>query len=228
VKIKFFSKEMMIRLSYMLSIAILGTGYYVLNTYRGRAYILEHPIDSLIPFSKYFAIPYLLWYYPLLIIAGISLAYNNYSVYKRFIVAINLGMLFSFIVYYIYPTTVPRPDVDGKDFYSFLVQQIYKKDNPYNCFPSIHVIKSLIISFYITIDNTAGKIYKGVVWFANITIILSTMLIKQHYFYDAVGGLVVTVMVYYIADYLESHGYLSGQFIQAKLSIKRFQYKNLK
>lgn len=214
----FKNKKLLIRLSYMLSILVMGYGYKIMNNYRGKAYILEHSIDQVIPFSSFFSIPYLLWYYPLLLIVGVYYGCNNVSIYKRLLFSINLGMFLCFAIYYFYPTTVPRPLVESNDIFSWLVVQIYKKDNPYNCFPSIHVLKSALIAMYANVDKDLSITSKVGIWMASITIILSTMFVKQHYFYDIISGLVLALGLYYTANYFELKGYLSISFLKNKLS----------
>ena len=51
-----------------------------------------------------------------------------------------MGLLLCYSVYAIYQTTVPRPELIGSDWLLRTVQWVYRSDEPFNCFPSTHVL----------------------------------------------------------------------------------------
>jgi len=71
--------------------------------------------------------------------------------------------------------------ITGTDFFSNLILNLYKVDKPYNCFPSIHVLNSVLIALYIYESEKVNKWIKAICIIMSASIILSTMFIKQHY-----------------------------------------------
>ncbi|WDU83138.1 phosphatase PAP2 family protein [Caloramator sp. Dgby_cultured_2] len=107
--------------------------------------------------------------------------------------------MFCYILFF--PTTVPRPLLKGDDIFIKAVNFIYKRDNPYNCFPSIHVLDSFLAAVYINREENISyklKITSSVISFS---IILSTLFIKQHYVYDALSAMVLAYIMYYSLNY---------------------------
>ncbi|SKA95312.1 PAP2 superfamily protein [Caloramator quimbayensis] len=190
------------RLFSLISIIFTSAIYRYLNVYRGRVYHIPTVIDSMIPFNKYFVIPYLGWY----IYLGFFLFY--YSVvdekkYFKILWGINAGMMICYIIYYAFPTYVPRPEIHGNDVFDYLMRFVYNRDNPYNCFPSIHVFDAVLFGIYINRDNNLNIFTKIVSSSTVILIIFSTFFVKQHYIYDAVSGIFIAWLIYILFNYKE-------------------------
>ena len=106
-------------------------------------------------------------------------------------------MITCYIIYFFYPTYVPRPMIKGTDFISGLVLNLYAADNPYNCFPSIHVLNSVLISLYTCGSEKVCKWAKAICIIMCVSISLSTMFIKQHYFVDVLAGVIFAFILYF-------------------------------
>lgn len=89
----------------------------------------------------------------------------------------------AFITYYFFQTTVPRPLVSGDDLFSRLILFTYNSDEPYNCFPSIHVITAYLAVKGINATKTRKSI-KIPVNILGFLIIISTQFVKQHVIMD--------------------------------------------
>jgi len=111
-------------------------------------------------------------------------------------------MIISYVIFYFFPTTVPRPTLTGTDIFTKMTRIIYGNDNPYNCFPSIHVINTLLVQMYITTNKKIKVGLKVICNVIGILIILSTMFIKQHVFLDAVSAAVIAYMLYLLMNYI--------------------------
>jgi uncharacterized BrkB/YihY/UPF0761 family membrane protein len=133
-----------VRLFFALSISLSVVIYVVLNNDRGTIYHIPTFIDNAIQFNKYFIVPYVIWYFYVFFIIFYFAVYSE-NKYFRLIIGIVTGMLVCFIIYYFFPTVVPRPTVYGDDIFARAVKIIYTRDKPYNCFPSIHVLDSVLI-----------------------------------------------------------------------------------
>jgi membrane-associated phospholipid phosphatase len=160
-----------------------------------RAVVLKFPIDDQIPFVRFFALPYYAWF-GLVAAVFLWLVFDrrqNRRVYRH-TTAIVLAMVLSTIIFLIYPTHVPRPEITGRDWLSRLVLLIYAADEPYNCFPSLHVAVAAIKG--VTLFRYGPRL----VWFRFLTVLfvvlimLSTILIKQHYVPDLIGGLALALI----------------------------------
>ena len=179
-----------------LSIPFISMTYPILNQYRGDTNSVFTFVDKFIPFNKYFILPYVSWYVFMAIFSAI-LCILDKERYFKLLITLNIGMITCYIIYYFYPTYVPRPMITGTDFFSNLVLNLYAADNPYNCFPSIHVLNSVLIALY---TYESDKVYKSIKIICVIisgSIILSTMFIKQHYFADVAVGIIFAFVLYF-------------------------------
>ena len=176
--------------------------YAFLDTYRGRVYNIKTALDAMIPFNKYFILPYLYWY----IYMGIIFFYFavvDEKKYYKLLFGINMGMIISYFIYYIFPTTVPRPQVYGQDMFAYLVRMVYNNDNPYNCFPSLHVLNTVLAAIYVNRDESIDVFYKYLSSLIAVSIIFSTFFVKQHYIYDAISATIIAYGVYFVFNYKE-------------------------
>lgn len=168
--------------------------YPWLNKRAANAHIIKLWIDDWIPLVPIFSIPYIL-YIPFL---AITLGY--FVFFTELYQAITISFIFCIgiasIIYFFYQTTVPRPEITGIDFSSQLLRYIYSKDQPYNCFPSLHTALS-VLSFLYWI-----QVFPSVKWSMGafvLSIIFSTMALKQHYIPDAISGLILALASFYVS-----------------------------
>ncbi|MBU3110607.1 phosphatase PAP2 family protein [Clostridium lacusfryxellense] len=179
-----------------LSIPIISLTYPLLNQYRGETNSVYTFVDKIIPFNKIFIIPYVSWYV-FIAIFTVVLCILDKERYFKLLITLNIGMITCYIIYYFYPTHVPRPMVTGTDFLSDLVLNLYAADNPYNCFPSIHVLNSMLIGIYICVSEKVSRWIKATCVIMSGSIILSTMFIKQHYFADVLAAILFAFILYF-------------------------------
>ena len=179
-----------------LSILFISMTYPILNQYRGETNSVFTFVDKLIPFNKYFILPYVSWYIFMAIFSAV-LCILDKERYLKLLITLNIGMITCYIIYYFYPTYVPRPMITGTDFLSNMVLNLYAADNPYNCFPSIHVLNSALIALYTYESDKVFNIIKVICAFISGSIIISTMFIKQHYFADVVASIIFAFVLYF-------------------------------
>jgi len=115
---------------------------------------------------------------------------------------LSLCYVAAFITYYFFQTTVPRPIVTGNDIFSKLILFTYNSDEPYNCFPSIHVITAYLALTGINATN-AKKSIKIPVSVIGFLIIISTEFVKQHVIMDILFALFLCNVIYYSIIYVE-------------------------
>ena len=186
------------RILFIVLIPLAQMLYFFLNLTTTKAHDVTIFIDKITPFNSWFVIPYTFWYFftfGMLLI----LAFKNYKLYYKLLASIVIGMLICLTIYSIFPTTVPRPQITPHNILDKLVLLIYSNDRPYNCFPSIHMLDTLLITLYMF------KYYKKAVYRVTFPIIciliyLSTLFIKQHSLLDALASTVLGVALFCIFE----------------------------
>jgi membrane-associated phospholipid phosphatase len=179
-------------LSLLLIPAILGTNliYESLNHGPNRIF-LETSLDRALPVVPIFAIPYI----SLIPYIGVSLLaflFVRARVYRSAAITMIIVWFISYACYFFLQSYIARPPITGTDPFSALVRSIYAGDRPYNDFPSLHTSLSTIIAIHWwRIDRRIG--IAAAIWTA--LIVMSTVLIKQHYLADVVGGLVLAGVI---------------------------------
>ena len=74
----------------------------------------------------------------------------------------------------------------------------YKYDTPTNVFPSMHVYNAIGGAFSISYSKRFSKGWKINSHVIAVSIVLSTMFIKQHSVTDVVSGIALALVMYYI------------------------------
>jgi membrane-associated phospholipid phosphatase len=173
----------------------LGLLYKLLNTDTREAVILSTKFDELIPFVPAFIVPYILWY---AFILGYLFYfwYKDVNIFIKTLSIIVIGELICFVIYFYFQTTVPRPDVAGDRLLVDLVRMIYSHDQPYNAFPSIHVLTTfaIILGNFNTKDRHPFN--SAFVPIMGSLIIVSTLFVKQHYILDMISSIFLSVFIY--------------------------------
>lgn len=169
----------------------------------GSYLILTFPVDDLIPFVSVFVIPYVYWYL-LIAWSALWLVFSKRTgrLLHRMVTSIALASLIAAVFYLAMPTRMIRIELDGSDFLTRMVRLIYESDLPYNCFPSMHVAWSMIICRYMELAGPKRLWFRLLNYGGVLLIIASTVLIKQHYTPDILGGAAVAVLACVLSDCL--------------------------
>lgn len=207
MKEEFFMRNiqsMILPMLALLSIPLCGLLYLVLNHDVNGAYSLVTDLDRGMPFIKVFVIPYLFWYI-FLLFGLLYLCRVNRSGFYKTVVIYDLGLLIASLIYYLFQTMVPRPILVGDDWLTHMVSFVYQMDQPFNCFPSTHVFTTYLLMR--GIQQYARSIgLKLVVHLIGLSIILSTVLIKQHVILDVVASIILVELLYRTVHYITEEG----------------------
>ncbi len=211
------------RVLLMLLIPMAQCVYFLLNVTTKGAHDVTTFLDSLIPFNEWFIIPYVFWY---LYIFGILLvlAYCNEKIYYKLLFSILIGMFVCFAIYYIYPSTVPRPEVAPDNLLKKAVLIIYSKDRPYNCFPSIHMLDTILLTMF-TLKYAKGLLIRFSSVAMCILIYMSTWFTKQHSVLDAVASTVLGTILFLIFENQYVYGKLESILSSFVLRNKNVSYQ---
>jgi membrane-associated phospholipid phosphatase len=124
---------------------------------------------------------------PLIVVRGRSLFQQTLKAYL-------FVMMVSYAGFVLYPTIAPRnDDVYVHDFASWTLQLFYDIDQPFGCFPSLHVAYSFVATLACFRTNRAVGIAAGV-W--STLIAVSTVYTKQHFVVDAIAGTAIGLASY--------------------------------
>lgn len=162
-------------------------------------HVIHTALDDYIPFCEYFIVPYLLWFG--YVAWGLGYFYfKNKDEYFRLCTMLFTGMTVFLIVSTIYPNGhYLRPTSFVRDnIFVDMVRWLYSTDTATNLFPSIHVYNSIAINTAVWHCNNFRK--KKTIRYGSamlmVSIILSTMFLKQHSVFDVITGIAMAVCMY--------------------------------
>ena len=160
--------------------------------------VIHTVIDDYIPFLEVFIIPYYMWFlYVSLTLLFLMFSFDVEDYYKNFFF-LATGMTVFLVISTLFPNMHQlRPAVMPRDnIFTHLVQVIYSTDTPTNLWPSIHVYNS--IGTMIAVHHSRRFNKKGVIIMDVIgtLIILSTLFVKQHSFYDVTTAFIMAIIFY--------------------------------
>lgn len=193
-------------LCFLSSIPAMMLVYPYLNTPTRGVHTLITSLDNAIPVVKWFVIPYVAWV-GYLTITLIYLCFKDSTLAFKTILVFDLGLLSCFIIYYFYQTVGPvRPEITGNDLISRLLKYVYQIDQPYNCFPSIHVMSSYLMIRAIRNCSWKNGWIKWGIRSLSTSIILATLFIKQHVLMDVFASIILVECLFKMVDVV--HGCL--------------------
>ena len=170
-------------------------------------------LDDLIPFCKYAVIPYLAWF----IWIPFTLFYLLWKApradFWRLCLPLFAGMTIALAVYVILPNGLDlRPyRVYGSDIFARIVRWLYSTDTATNVCPSIHVFNSvtLMMAYYRSriFEAPRRRWMRPASAVLCLSIIASTVLLKQHSCIDVVMGILLAMAVDSAATSLERSEY---------------------
>lgn len=174
---------------------------YVEKAVTTHFHVVHVTLDDYIPFCEYFVIPYLLWF-PFVAWGIAYMALHNKSDYYKLCAFLFTGMTIFLIISTVYPNGhYLRPAYfSHHNICTMLCEYLYATDTPTNLFPSIHVYNSLGI-FLAVINNkqlSKNKTVCLVTFVLTVSIILSTMFIKQHSVFDVCCAFVLAAVMNFV------------------------------
>jgi membrane-associated phospholipid phosphatase len=164
-------------------------GYFGVNAYlahQGLSHDLAIGLDHQIPFIKYFVPFYSIVYF--IPVTTFFLIWKNYEAVKAAAkVFIGAGVV-SFACFLLFPVKYNlRVEIlPPYDFFTNVLRFFYYIDEPYNCFPSLHVALATISTVLIHRYRPA---LTPVFIVLSTIVSLSILFMKQHYVMDLAGGL---------------------------------------
>ena len=160
--------------------------------------VIHTVIDDYIPFLEVFIIPYYMWFlYVSLTLLFFMFSFDIEDYYKNFFF-LATGMTVFLVISTLFPNMHQlRPAVMPRDnIFTHLVQIIYSTDTPTNLWPSIHVYNSIGTMIAVHHSKRFNKTGTVIMDIMGILIILSTLFVKQHSFYDVITAFIMAIIFY--------------------------------
>lgn len=195
----YLKKKNTINLCLLLIIPVINILYGFLNNDNRGFYSLVTKADKAVPLIKAFVLPYLMWY-PFIFFFLVYFLKKDVKIYYTTLFSLIIGYLICYFIFFLFQTYVPRPIIHGNTILDKLLKIVYMSDEPFNCFPSIHVMSSFIIVLGAMKLNNNSKKMKTIAVISAVSIILSTQFIKQHVLLDVFSGILLGSLVYKISD----------------------------
>ena len=181
-----------IKAKYMLS-WLLGTSliYFLVQFIATDDYSFMTPFDHVVPF-----IPEFIWVYhtliPIIIVSTIF-SMERRDVFFNTLIALTFSVLVLTFFHILFPSFYPRQEIEVDTISLWLVEVTRMIDASCNTFPSGHVTFALILFFSIRDANCIKrtKVFHLAYLLWAILIAISTIVLKQHYVFDAVSGIVL-------------------------------------
>jgi len=174
--------------------------YYLVKLVQGSPYLIGSSIDNKFPFIEYFVYFYVMWYVMLIIIPCIFYDAKKTD-FTKYISLYILCSLTSNFIFMIFPTTINRANIIPNTFTLQVVDLVYFLDIPVlNCFPSMHCVASFIFMIVAIRSKNLSKISKIIINLLSILVILSTLFIKQHVYYDVISAFFIVIVYNFIYE----------------------------
>lgn len=182
-----------------LSVILLFSFYLPVNRPYGEVGTFKTFIDDLIPLSTIFVVPYISYFVFLLFTWGYFIRSKKSLKMSQTLLGISIATILAYIFYFFFQNSIERPSIQSQNIFDTTYLWINSQVAEYNAFPSLHVaISTVCLLGYREIKT---KIYHWMmIWV--LLIIVSTVLTKQHYFLDIVGGLILAWASFNLSKYV--------------------------
>ena len=164
-----------------------------------RCRVIHCALDDVIPFCEYFVVPYLLWFgYVAVTVCWLCIKDKEEG--GRLVAFLIAGMTVFIVISAIFPNGLHlRPRTFARDnIFVDMVRKLYVADTSTNVVPSIHVYNSIGIMIAVCRTKLLKKhrLIKGGMLILGVSIICSTVLIKQHSMLDVLTACILSSVVY--------------------------------
>ena len=153
-------------------------------------HVLSTALDDALPRIPAFIFIYVLAYVQW-VVAYTIIARDSRTLCFRFVSGELLAKTVAMAILLLYPTTFVRPQVEVRDFTTWLMAAIYRADTPTNLFPSMHCLASWLCFRWSLGLRRMPRWYGWAQGVFSLLVFASVLLVKQHVWPDIVGGIAV-------------------------------------
>lgn len=193
---------------HMMPLAVFMIFYLLIFAYveKRPAYhmhLLSSAFDHLVPFCEVFVIPYITWFFYITFgVLFFGLIEKDRTQYYQLSANLMIGMALFLLISLVWPNGhTLRPAILPRDnVFTRLVIMIYSTDTSTNVLPSIHVFNTIAMHTAVR-RSTTLKQYPWVQRISGViavSIVLSTMFIKQHTVIDVATAMGLNLITWYL------------------------------
>jgi membrane-associated phospholipid phosphatase len=159
-----------------------------------RSLQLPSVIDRMVPF-----VPEGIWFYSLyylILLGGVLLSFDEH--FHKFLKGFILMSVIADMIFVVIPASMPimvLTDPTTPSLTNDLLRFILSIDTRGNCFPSLHCAHSFLMTYWFYRSNVIPAFLKHLTLISTVLVVLSTLLIKQHWFVDIVGALILFAFI---------------------------------
>ena len=179
-------------------IVMVGNGmcYWFLKLFQSNYHYIYFFLDDKIPFLPRFIYIYNLFYPVVFISYYLMFKKGNEETFMNCAVSSVVGCFICYIIFLCYPTIIDHGIIPSTDkLTKFAIDITYFFDNPaINCFPSIHCLFCFQVIYGLFKSKKFNNKLRIFLILFLLLIAISTVIVKQHYFVDIIGGFVVCVI----------------------------------
>ena len=177
-------------------VAFYVPGHFFLSN--AKRYDFSLFIDEALPCVPFFLLIYVLAYVQW--ISGyIFHCKDSVKLCYTIAVASIIAKLICLVCFIVLPTEITRPEVSGSGFFEWGTRFMYTIDKPINLFPSIHCLESWLCFRGAMMLKRKNGCYIAAQGILAVLVFASTVLIKQHFFVDILGGILVCEIGLFLA-----------------------------
>lgn len=167
--------NLFIHFSTYLAAKILPISY----TFHDLTSVLDQKTPFFAPMILVYLLAYLQWG-----LYWIFISKQSSHLRSRFLSAEWISKAICAVIFIVYPTTLVRPDLSGKDVFEQLTGLIYILDSPSNLLPSIHCLQSWFCLRAVLQFERVPKWLKITNLIFSLLVFCSTVFVKQHVWID--------------------------------------------
>ncbi len=173
--------------------------------------------DKLIPFRPAWISIYVLSFVSWVVTFFLLFRQRKEHVYRNS-AAYLLTLILTGVTFLLVPASIQRPEVPGRDFFSWLTRFIYASDQPNNLCPSLHVICSYYCWRAIWDTEGIPLWYRRFNFVFLLLVCACILFVKQHVLVDIPAGVLASEIPLQLAKRFrwERLGYAVEKRIQAK------------
>lgn len=167
---------------------------------REQCFVVHCGLDDVIPFCEYFAIPYVGWYF-LIVISLLYFALYHTEYFEKLMKFIIVTQICAMAIYIIFPNRQDlRPVVFARDnIFTDIMKVIYSVDTSTNVCPSLHVAYSVGIASAWLKEPEASKKTKIFIAVFCFLVCISVLFVKQHSVLDIAAAIPICILAEWIA-----------------------------
>ena len=178
--------------------ALSYVAFCLLYTFTGH--IHRRPPVELLPSGLDRQIPFLAWsvwiYHSQFFFLALAVAFlKKRDTISRTLYAMGLASLLSFVIFFLYPTTISRTAPLGTGLTAQAFELLYTIDSAANCLPSLHVALAWLAATGVFKERRwPGLLF--CVWAGLIS--ASTLTTGQHYLIDVAAGVGLALVCHFV------------------------------